>query len=250
MGNWFAINGRDFTPVYSTGTSSTDATKWYTVDGTISANSHQTAVAYASSVGIGAVYSKSAVCGYTFSNIKSDTYDIYAYMKSYNVTGAYLRLNGGAWNSGGAGVNASTYSWIKLGSFTLKTGDKIEVTEEGGVGGGSVVIKDFYFVSTGSTAPTYVPTGQEGYRVSATTKYLIQDKNSILFNCDTTTLTKLNGTLTDSVFINKGISNYTVLNNQSITQFGREGTVIGTLGAGKHFEVSLEDNFNSINRIE
>lgn len=192
---WYAINARDFTPVYSTGNTGTYSSKWYTVDGTITTTFNQASVSYANSVGIGAVYSKLAVCGYTFSTINSGTYDIWGYIKSYDTIGAYLRLNGGSWNSGGTGTNSSTFSWIKLGTFSLKNGDKIEVTEEGGVGGGSVIIKDFYIVTTGSVAPTYIPTGQEGNRTSIIHKFLIK-QNSQYYSIKDNVLTEL-GTPTD-----------------------------------------------------
>lgn len=160
--NYFAISGRDMTPVYSTGATNTDSSKWYTVTGTIATSDHQVAVAYASALGIGSLGTKTAITGVTLPTIQEATYDVYAYIKSWYGIGGYVRVNGGAWSSGGSTASVAAFSWVKLGTLSLKTGDLLELTGAGG--GGSTVVKDLCIVPVGKT-PRHIPIGTEGARM-------------------------------------------------------------------------------------
>lgn len=83
-----------------------------------------------------------------------------------------------------------------------------------------------------------------------TTKYLICDKNNILWNYNTSVLNKLNDTLAEETFINKGMDDYMGINNQMPTQKGVYALDKGVLGSGKYFEFNLDNSFNSITNIE
>lgn len=102
-------------------------------------------------------------------------------------------------------------------------------------------------INFGTTTFTYsIPTG---YSIFNTLKYLIQDKNNNLYTYSTQ-LDKLNNTLSDSVFINKGMSDLTIINNLTPSIKGVYMEDKGSLGAGKLFSVNLESVFKNINSIK
>jgi hypothetical protein len=194
--NYYAISGRDLSPVYSTGATNTDATKWYTVTGAIATSAHQTAVAYDSAAGIGALGEKSAIVGTTLPSMVSGNYDVYAYIKSWVNYGAYVRVNGGSWATPSNGLDTTIFKWIKIGSLSLKTGDLVEIANSSG--GGSVVIMDIAFTKSG-IKPNHIPTGKEGARtVTANIQAIVNDLGSMivgdLISCEYTAAANTFGT--------------------------------------------------------
>lgn len=63
-------------------------------------------------------------------------------------------------------------------------------------------------------------------------------------------LDRLQGTLSDVLFINRGVTDPTIINNQTPTKKGVYALDKGTLGTGKQFEINLEDKFKSIISIQ
>ena len=71
-----------------------------------------------------------------------------------------------------------------------------------------------------------------------------------LFGQSIVELDKLNTTtLTDTLFIDKGITEPTEINNQILTLRGIYGKDNGMLGTGKYFEFNLDSIFKSVNSI-
>ncbi len=156
-----AVSGRDFSPVYDTGGTATDADKWYLVDGTTAIRNHQWGVAYADAAGIACRGTGNAIAGTTIAEIETRDYDIWAYLASSTSIGCKFRINGGGWVSECSSAS-SVYSWLKLGTSSLETGDLLEVT--GGAVSQFTVLMDVALIPSGNAAPSYIPTGKEGIR--------------------------------------------------------------------------------------
>lgn len=80
--------------------------------------------------------------------------------------------------------------------------------------------------------------------------YLIQDQQNDLWTFKDDILTKTNNTLSEETFKNDGFRDYTIINNKTIDKIGLQGIDKGELGSGKYFEIGLNSDVLSFDKIE
>jgi hypothetical protein len=177
--SFYAISARDLTNIIKDGTrpGNSDPHKWYTSKNLAPASTLQDPSTYSSSTGI-ASYGDNCIAKTIIPTMESGEYNIWGYLKNYIVVGARTRINGGSWSAGGTTGNMTFYSWVKVGTHFLKTGDLLEIINDSG--GGVTCLSEICILPTNVVRPLHVPSGQEGARTVSSNLALIQDYISSL----------------------------------------------------------------------